>query len=650
MNKIFAFVLNLSVGKKLAIGFGVVTALSLCVFSAGLYSVSEIRSVGLVQYKLAETKAILFQARIHEKDFAQGHAEIDAGQVRDLIASAKSKIGSIAAEIGGGEAGSVLTMKKAAEEYFQQFEIFRLEQQKLLSALSQMQAQAEEMSVQFESLEMDMFEAARDMSSGHDPAAADDGISLLQDSTKLLSKLSNLRVAEYKFIDSKTDAQASEWEMAMSETEVAIELLLAHLGDAQKESLGKASIAANDYRKAFELYRESYRNSSKASKAMLSQAQAWIEKTNSVTDEFVKASNNKIEGIRALFGFSAILVVLLGAGLSVVIRGLIVVPLGHTLLVARSIASGNLCQDIKSSRQDELGDLLISIGSMSESLRSIVRQISKSVGEIARTSKDLFVLTESASQISQKQELEADHAVAAVLQMEVSVREVAGHTEKTLFAASQAYAKAGKGGVVVHEAVQYIERLAEEAELSESAIQGVHQEAAKIGRVIDVIRGVSEQINLLALNAAIEAARAGDQGRGFAVVADEVRSLAMRTQASVLEIEILINNLQQVAKGATEQMVGCRALSRDVVGFADEAAVSLRGITEAILIIEQMSQQIADTGRQQGSIAEQVSSSIGSVKDDVGQNAVAVSRVAVCSASLASLGSELEGLVSRFSI
>lgn len=77
------------------------------------------------------------------------------------------------------------------------------------------------------------------------------------------------------------------------------------------------------------------------------------------------------------------------------------------------------------------------------------------------------------------------------------------------------------------------------------AITILGEKSHEIGKIVKVITGISEQINLLALNAAIEAARAGEHGKGFAVVADEVRKLAEQSRQSSSEVANIVKNIQE---------------------------------------------------------------------------------------------------------
>jgi methyl-accepting chemotaxis protein len=141
------------------------------------------------------------------------------------------------------------------------------------------------------------------------------------------------------------------------------------------------------------------------------------------------------------------------------------------------------------------------------------------------------------------------------------------------------------------------------------SIASIVQSSRNISKVLLTIEGIAFQTNILALNAAVEAARAGQAGLGFAVVADEVRNLSMRcadaarqtgefieeSVRNAQEGEVRVTNAVRVITSASSVATRAAALSGDVNAGSQEQASGVAQIVAALLNLEKMNQQNADS-------------------------------------------------------
>ena len=346
----------------------------------------------------------------------------------------------------------------------------------------------------------------------------------------------------------------------------------------------------------------------------------------------------------------AVLALLIGMLAAWVITRQITQPLADTLAVVRNIAAGDLTDQRRIERQDEMGALQQGVMGMAATLRELISGIRDSVTQMASAAEQLSAITEQTSVGMNGQKIETDQVATAMHEMSATVQEVARNAEDASQAASDADREARAGDAVVSEAVTQIERLSEEMLRSTEAMAKLESESNRIGSVMDVIKTVADQTNLLALNAAIEAARAGEAGRGFAVVADEVRGLAQRTQKSTEEIEQLVAGLQQGTQQVAAAMQNSHNLTESSVELTRKAGLALTDITAKVSNIQAMNQQIAAAAEEQGAVAEEISRSVINVRDISEQTATASDETAASSVELARLGGELQAMVSRFRV
>ncbi|AOU98465.1 hypothetical protein BI364_11315 [Acidihalobacter yilgarnensis] len=347
-----------------------------------------------------------------------------------------------------------------------------------------------------------------------------------------------------------------------------------------------------------------------------------------------------------------ILAVLVGGGLTGLAIFTMVRRLSGAIRVMDDIAEGegDLTRRMPDHGRDELDHLGRSFNRFVERIQQVVMQVSGSTAQLAAAAEELSATSEESSEQVRRQQSETDQVATAMHEMSTTVQEVARNASDAAQAAQHADGEARQGRQVVGEAVKAIDTLASEVERVAQAIQKLEGDSAQIGRVLEVISGISEQTNLLALNAAIEAARAGEQGRGFAVVADEVRTLAKRTQDSTEEIRGMIEQLQNGAKAAVSAMDTGRERASKSVEKAREADGSLRTITEAVTRINDMNALIASAAEEQSSVAEEINRNISNISQVTEQTLTGSQQTASASEELARLSAGLQALVSQFKI
>lgn len=437
---------------------------------------------------------------------------------------------------------------------------------------------------------------------------------------------------------------------AIDQAQAELRALPAKVPAEHAASLDDAATAMAGYRDAVSQFGNAQAASEQALQSMAEQGTLLLQTSQAMTTSQTEVRDAAAAQAKTLLMIATALALALGLLAAWAITRQIIIPLRQTLRAAERVASGDLTQNLQVNRRDELGQLQASMQRMTQGLRELIGGIGDGVTQIASAAEQLSAVTEQTSAGVNNQKVETDQVATAMNQMTATVHEVARNAEQASEAALMADQQAREGDRVVGEAVAQIERLAGEVVNSSEAMNQLKAESDKIGSVLDVIKSVAQQTNLLALNAAIEAARAGEAGRGFAVVADEVRSLAQRTQQSTEEIEELIAGLQSGTQRVASVMDSSRQLTDSSVELTRRAGSSLETITRTVSSIQAMNQQIATAAEEQTAVAEEINRSVMNVRDISDQTSAASEETASSSVELARLGTHLQGLVGRFKL
>lgn len=299
-------------------------------------------------------------------------------------------------------------------------------------------------------------------------------------------------------------------------------------------------------------------------------------------------------------------------------------PLANALAAMDDIAKGDgdLSRRLSTDSHDEMAELGQAFNYFADQVADMVSQIRHSAVSVNQSTKRLDSVLQRARDGVNEQQQESEQVATAVNELAAASHQVAQSAGEASHAAEQAEQLVHSANKLLGRAVNVINGLATQVEQGNQSVERLADQSAKIGSVLDVIRGIADQTNLLALNAAIESARAGEAGRGFAVVADEVRTLAKRTQDSTHEIETMIEKLQQ--------------------GSADVSAV--------MDAINTQNAQIATAAEEQTSVSETINQNMTKIVDIATDTAAGTEQAGEHMRELVDTAKQMESTVHRYRI
>lgn len=628
---------NISVNRKLSLGFGLVLILTLLITATGWKGLVTVIDRGDKLANISTIISLTKDLRIARLDYERNKGENSPRELNDRLTELDEALEISRQQLTSPE-DVVLVQQQltALSDYRRAVADINLATQARESSREQLGETADNAVAEVTKLE--------------EALSQGDSIAQLK-SVTTLDKL--LQQARFQVRGYTYSGKAEAEQPALDAIDTALSELAslpAKLPQEHLTQLQQAAQALQGYRAAVISFSDAQKASTEALERMQVLGNNLIELSKKLSGlQTTKRDTESLEA-KILLISCTLLALVLGVIAAWSITRQIVIPLQQTLKTVERVAAGDLTQSVETTRRDELGQLQRAIQRMTLGLRQLIGGITDGVTQIASAAEELSAVTEQTSAGVNSQKVETDQVATAMHEMAATVQEVARNAEEASEAAVAADQQAREGDKVVNAAIAQIEMLAIEVGHSTQAMEHLKRESDKIGSVLDVIKSVAQQTNLLALNAAIEAARAGEAGRGFAVVADEVRSLAQRTQKSTEEIETLIAGLQSGTQQVSSSMDSSQVLTDSSVELTRRAGESLSNITRTVSTIQGMNQQIAAAAEQQSAVAEEINRSILNVRDVSEQTSAASEETAASSIELARLGTHLQTLVGRFKV
>jgi methyl-accepting chemotaxis protein len=248
-------------------------------------------------------------------------------------------------------------------------------------------------------------------------------------------------------------------------------------------------------------------------------------------------------------------------------------------------------------------------------VRSVTHRITAVAARLATESDKTGAAAVQVSQASHSMANGATQQAASLEETSSSLHEMASMTSRNSENAQNAK-------TLANQTRQTADAGAIEMDQMKIAMDAIKGSSTEISKIIKTIDEIAFQTNILALNAAVEAARAGEAGLGFAVVADEVRNLAQRCAGA--------------AKETADKISASTEKSEQGARISEKMAANLAAIVDKTRQLDERIAEIAQSSHEQSEGIGQLNSAVASMDKITQDNAALAEESAAAAEELKS--------------
>ncbi|MDR3632081.1 MAG: methyl-accepting chemotaxis protein [Desulfocapsaceae bacterium] len=389
-----------------------------------------------------------------------------------------------------------------------------------------------------------------------------------------------------------------------------------------------------------------------------------LEYNFKLSDASSKTADSIYSATRLEFLFAILAIMLILGSVITLITRAIVGPVFRAVAMAESMAKGDFSARIDLDHKDEIGVMIKSLNTMSDSVGAMVKDIILGVENLGDSSSQMSSISQqlTASAVGTAEKTTA--VAAAAEEMSTNIQSVAASMEQSASnvsmvaaATEEMSATIGEIGQNAEKARAVSESAVRQSQVTTAKVTELGESARKVGRVTETITEISEQTNLLALNATIEAARAGEAGKGFAVVANEIKELARQTAAATVEIKSQIDEMQNTTNSTITDIENISEVIVEINGVINGIATAVEeqstATNEISSNISQASEGIAEVNEnvaQSTMAVTEITQNIQRISQDTIQAGEGSKQVQICAGGLSDLSVQLQKMVGKFKV